>query len=67
MKISCILVWFLYMISFSVHTTTLGERKFEQVVDEGVRKAYYVACRKNKEKDCHYRAFEQSIRLKEIF
>jgi hypothetical protein len=55
------------MISFSVHTTTLGERKFEQVVDNDVRKAYYVACRKNKEKDCHYRAFEQSIKLKEIF
>jgi hypothetical protein len=55
------------MISFSVHTTTLGERKFEQVVDNDVRKAYYLSCRKNKEKDCHYRAFEQSIRLREIF
>jgi hypothetical protein len=54
------------LLSFSAITEQLPTRKFEKVVDNDKRRAYYFECKKQKEKGCHMKAFEQSIILVEV-
>ena len=54
------------LISFSAITEQLPTRKFEKVVDNDKRRAYYSECKQLKQVKCHYNSFEKSIVLKEI-
>jgi hypothetical protein len=54
------------LLSFSAITEQPPTRKFEKVVDNDKRRAYYSECKQLKQNKCHYSSFEKSIVLKEI-
>ena len=54
------------LASFQVITEEVPKKKYIKVVDNDLRKSYYVECKKLKLKNCHMEAFEKAIVLKQI-
>jgi hypothetical protein len=60
------LITLLALASFQVITEEVPKKKYIKVVDNDLRKTYYVECKKLKLKNCHMEAFEKALVLKQI-